>query len=117
MSTVDNLKFSKHAEVRQAGYRTYDNLDAIEVPFTDAIPSDHDGLMGVPITFLDRFSPAQFELIGSYNNGVHGEELGAEKVEVLVSGRPTMWNGPVIDGKPVYKRIVIRHRNPEPKKG
>ena len=117
MSTADNLKFSKHAEVREAGYRTYDNLDAIEVPFTDAIPSDHAGLMGVPITFLDRFSPEQFELIGSYNNGVHGEELGAQKVEVLVSGRPTMWNGPVINGTPVYKRIVIRHRNPEPKKG
>ncbi|HRV67175.1 MAG TPA: adenine-specific methyltransferase EcoRI family protein [Candidatus Nanopelagicales bacterium] len=117
MTKSDNVKFSRHKAIRGVGYVEYDNYDALEVPFVDAIPSDHEGLMGVPITFLDRFSPAQFELIGSYNNGVHGEELGAEKVEVLVSGRPTMWNGPVIDGKPVYKRIVIRHRNPEPKKG
>ncbi|MDV6308087.1 adenine-specific methyltransferase EcoRI family protein [Gordonia amicalis] len=64
MTAADNTKFSKHKEVRGIGYRTYDNYDAIEVPFTDAIPSDYNGVMGVPISFLDRFNPEQFEIVG-----------------------------------------------------
>jgi hypothetical protein len=50
--------------VRDIGYQKYDNYDAIEVPFTDAIPSDYEGAMGVPITFLDKYSPEQFEIVG-----------------------------------------------------
>ena len=65
MTKADNIKFSKHKEVRGVGYPTYDNYDAIEVPFVDAIPSDHDGMMGVPITFLDKYNPDQFEIVGS----------------------------------------------------
>jgi hypothetical protein len=45
-------------------YDRYDNYDAIEVPFTDAIPSDYEGAMGVPISFLDKYSPDQFEILG-----------------------------------------------------
>ena len=58
MTKADNKKFSKHKEVKGAGYQKYDNYDAIEVPFTDAIPSDHAGAMGVPISFLDKYSPS-----------------------------------------------------------
>ena len=65
MTTADNIKFSRHKEVRGVGYKRYDNFDAIEVPFTDAIPSDHDGMMGVPITFLDKYDPDQFDIVGS----------------------------------------------------
>ena len=65
MTTSENIKFSKHKEVRGVGYPQYDNFDAIEVPFVDAIPSDHDGMMGVPITFLDKYNPDQFEILGS----------------------------------------------------
>ena len=65
MTMADNIKFSKHKEVRGVGYQTYDNFDAIEVPFVDAIPSDYDGMMGVPITFLDKYNPDQFEIVGS----------------------------------------------------
>lgn len=65
MTMADNLKFSRHQEVREEGYPRYDNFDAIEVPFTDAIPADFDGLMGVPITFLDKYNPTQFEIVGS----------------------------------------------------
>jgi hypothetical protein len=61
---ADNNKFSKHKEVRGAGYLKYDNYDAIEIPFTDAIPSDHLGMMGVPITYLDKYNPEQFEILG-----------------------------------------------------
>jgi hypothetical protein len=65
MTMADNLKFSKHKEIKgNAVYDRYDNFDAIEVPFTDAIPSDYDRTMGVPITFLDKYNPDQFEILG-----------------------------------------------------
>ena len=65
MTMADNLRFSKHKEIKgKAAYDRYDNYDAIEVPFTDAIPSDYDGVMGVPITFLDKYNPDQFEILG-----------------------------------------------------
>jgi len=111
MTMADNLKFSKHKELKgKAAYDRYDNYDAIEVSFTDAIPSDYDAIMGVPITFLDRYNPDQFEIVGSYNNGEHGEEIGAFKVPIIVSGKPMNWNGPVVKGTPLYKRILIRRR-------
>jgi hypothetical protein len=65
MTVEDNLRFSKHQEIKgKAAYRRYDNFDAIEVPFTDAIPGDYEGMMGVPVTFLDKYNPEQFEIIG-----------------------------------------------------
>lgn len=63
MTMEDNLKFSKHKEIRERGYPKYDNYDAIEVPYTDAIPSDYDDAMGVPISFLDKYCPEQFNII------------------------------------------------------
>ena len=71
MTMEDNIKFSKHKEVQGIGYQKYDNYDAIEVPFTDAIPSDYDGVMGVPISFLDKYCPEQFEILGSTQRGCH----------------------------------------------
>lgn len=66
MTMADNLKFSKHKEIRgRTSYQHYDNYDAIEVPYTDAIPSDYDGVMGVPVSFLDKYCPEQFEILGS----------------------------------------------------
>ena len=65
MTMADNLRFSKHKELRgKEAYDRYDNYDAIEVPFTDAIPSDYEGVMGVPISFLDKYCPEQFEILG-----------------------------------------------------
>ena len=65
MTMADNLRYSKHKELRgKAAYDYYDNYDAIEVPFTDAIPSDYDGVMGVPISFLIKYCPEQFEILG-----------------------------------------------------
>jgi hypothetical protein len=53
MKMNENLKFSKHNEIRGVeSYEKYDNYDAIEVPYTDAIPNDYEGVMGVPISFL-----------------------------------------------------------------
>lgn len=110
MTMADNQKFSRHKRVRGVGYKKYDNYDAIEVPFTDAIPSDYDGEMGVPITFLNKYNPDQFEIVGSFNAGAAGEELGATYAEMVSKGKKMQWNGPIVEGQPVYKRIVIRRK-------
>ena len=62
---ADNIKYSRHTEIRGVGYKAYDNFDAIEVPFSDAVPGDYEGAMGVPITFLNKYNPDQFEIVGS----------------------------------------------------
>lgn len=63
MTMADNLKYNKKMSGKTK-YDKYENYHAIEVPFTDAIPSDYEGVMGVPISFLDKYSPEQFEIIG-----------------------------------------------------
>lgn len=64
MTMSDNLKFSRHKDIKgNSSYKTYDNFKAIEVPYVDAIPSDYEEVMGVPITFLDKYCPEQFEII------------------------------------------------------
>ena len=68
MTMQQNLKFSRHKEIKEKGYLHYDNYDAIEVPYTDAIPSDYKGVMGVPISFLDKYCPEQFEILGMCEN-------------------------------------------------
>ncbi len=64
MSMKDNLKFSGHKEIRELGYQKYYHYGFIEVPFTDSIPSDYNGTMGVPISFLDKYCPEQFDILG-----------------------------------------------------
>ncbi len=64
MTMADNIKFSKHKILKGKEYQKYDNYNAIEVPFTDSIPSDYEGVMGVPISFLDKYNPDQFEIVG-----------------------------------------------------
>ncbi len=113
MSMADNLKFNKKMQDKTA-YNKYDNYEAIDVSFVDSIPSDFFGLMGVPISFLDKYSPDQFEIVGSFNNGEHGRELGAAKIPVDVKGKITMWNGPAVNKIPLYKRIIIKHRRANP---
>ena len=68
MTMADNIKFSRHKEIRGHGYQHYDNYDAIEVPYTDAIPSDYEECLGVPISFLDKYCPEQFEILGMCEN-------------------------------------------------
>lgn len=71
MTMADNLRFSKHKEIKgKSSYIEYDNYDAIEVPFTDAIPNDYIGVMGVPISYLDKYCPEQFEILGTSDNGL-----------------------------------------------
>lgn len=61
----ENIRHSKHAKVRSQGYVTYDNYDAIEVPFVDAIPSDFVESWGVPLSFLDKCDPAQVVFVNA----------------------------------------------------
>lgn len=105
MTMEDNIKFSRHKEIKGRGYLEYDNYNAIEVPFTDAIPENYTGIMGVPISFLEKYSPEQFEILGS------DYDIKEGKLPMLID--PT-WNGKLdrgyIDGKRIYSRIFIKHR-------
>lgn len=75
MTMEDNILYSKHKEIKGKRYIHYENYDAIDVPYSDAIPVDYEGVMGVPLTFLDRYCPDQFEIIG-HPHGDYGLELG-----------------------------------------
>ena len=97
-------------------YPKYDNYDAIEVPFTDAIPSDYDGAMGVPISFLDKYCPEQFEIIGQ-TQGDSGKELGLKPFpRELKKLNPSLRDGQLYyidkDGIPQkpYARVLIRKK-------
>ena len=195
MTMADNIKFSKHKEIRGIGYQKYDNYDAIEVPFTDAIPSDYrerkgivitekvaenapdyltniiepsqlfssaplrsaplrnrtataqhstglspstrcNGIMGVPISFLDKYCPEQFEILGATQRGCHDAVPDTKKYDDYweckpngektgSSGGKTNENANLFqnDGKKnyfinaegriiqsAYQRIFIRHK-------
>jgi len=76
MSMKDNIRFGKHKDISERGYYYhYENYDAIDVPYTDSIPDDFEGVMGVPITFLSKYCPEQFEIIG-HAHGDAGVALG-----------------------------------------
>lgn len=68
MTEAENIRFSKHKEIKGIGYQKYENYDAIEVNYCDAIPSDYDGVMGVYSTFFDKYCPEQFEIVGMCEN-------------------------------------------------
>ena len=123
----------------EADYPKYDNYDAINVGKTAEIPCDYEGLMGVPITFLDRYSPDQFEIVGLTQRGCHDESLETKKYddywEMRPDGTRTGSSGSKTNGNPnlamndgkhnyfinadghvvqsCYQRILIRNKNPE----
>ena len=74
-------------------YKRYDTYDAIDVPKVKEIPVDYEGVMGVPITFLQYHDPSQFEIIGELNHGCDNKYDFAK---------------PVVDGKELFPRILIR---------
>lgn len=94
----NNLRYNQKL-IKKIGnlgvYPKYDGQDIIEVPYVDAIPSDYRGAMGVPITFLDRYNPDQFEIIGEAKHGLDG---------------PFDLFAPMIDGRQVFTRLLIRLR-------
>ncbi len=116
MSMKDNMRYGKHKEIKEMGYYHYENYDAIDVPYTDAIPCDYEGEMGVPITFLGKYCPEQFEIIG-HAHGDAGVALGLKpydrKLKKLNKG---LRDGDLYyfnrDGMPTipYSRIIIRKK-------
>jgi hypothetical protein len=123
MSVADNLRFNKKM-IGQREYVQYENYDAIEVPFTECIPSDYNGVMGVPISFLNKYNPDQFEIVGMCEN----EDLYNLKTKVYTTaeckqayfnkfGKKGTYDlnasGVVIrEGiqEKVYQRILIKHK-------
>jgi hypothetical protein len=120
MTEADVIKFSTNKS-----FVEYDNYDAIEVTLVKNIPKDYNGVMGVPISFLDKYSPEQFEILGTSDNGAvddkHKKTPGLRKEFVddyykaggtgaYKEGNPTA--GYYEDGiaKMAYKRIFIRHK-------
>ena len=85
-------------------YPKYDNYDAIEVSRTAAIPIDHDGVMGVPISFLDKHNPDQFQIIGLCASAGYNREIVGMQFLGEIDARPKL------GGKTTYARIFIRRR-------
>ncbi len=126
MTRADNLRYNKKLIKALAGasdYQKYDTYDAIEVPTTDSIPSDYDGVMGVPITFLDRYNPDQFEILFNTEDMAQTEAYGVEplgekRVADYYAAGGTAANSPgrrklfLYHPRPYvpFKRIAIRHR-------
>jgi hypothetical protein len=113
MTMQDNLKFNKKLKGMEE-YDKYVNYDAIDVPFTDAIPSDYDGKMGVPISFLDKYNPDQFEIVGV--SLTLGKPMSAIAPKgTYQQGGPSFY---IANGNGTYKRlydrIVIQHRKAAP---
>lgn len=124
MTMADNRKFNKKVIKSETAYMKYDNYDAIEVPFTDAIPNDYEGVMGVPISFLDKYSPEQFEILGMCENEdlynkktkrYSGEEC--KNAYLAKFGRKGTYDlnasgVVVVSGQyeKVYQRVLIKHR-------
>lgn len=120
MSMSDNKKFNKKLGGKSA-YVRYENYDAIEIPFTDAIPSDYDGVMGVPITFLDKYNPQQFEIVATLESSdpdnpyrtrwySNQDQKDAFLRRFGKKGNIPLNMSGVINDVKKYKRILIRHR-------
>lgn len=105
-----NLKFNKKLRRKLENdygmleYPRYDNYDAIEIPFVECIPSDYDGVMGVPITFMDKYAPCQFEIVGATESEGSGFSCGIWHERSKVPQ-------PMVHDRRIYKRIFIRPRN------
>lgn len=105
---VTNLTHKKRNEILETissykknpeQYPKYDNYDAINVDKTIEIPLDYDGVMGVPVTFMDKFNPKQFEIVGMGEDNGRGYSGG-----VWLGGSPSC----LVDNKAKFKRIFIR---------
>lgn len=108
MSMQDNLRFGKHKDLVERGYyERYYHYDFIDVPYTDAIPNDYDKEMGVPITYLAKHCPDQFEILGmsTFYATIKPEGLPKSK-----QGGPQFYV--LRDGEYVrmYNRIIIRRK-------
>ena len=105
MTMKDNIMYNKKLKGQE--YKEYDNYKAIDVSYTDAIPSDYEGAMGVPITFLDKYNPEQFEILDA--NEYRKPHFSKVKAHGLIKDADGS-----IDGKPKYARILIKWKKEAP---
>ena len=101
MSMKENQKYNKRIINNANSYKKYDNYDAIEVPVTAGIPNDYTDVMGVPISFLDKYCPEQFEIVGN----------SAELAQSFYIDGKKKSSRFYVEGKRLYDRIAIRHIN------
>ena len=107
MTMADNKKFNKKVIKNNEVYQPYSNYNAIEVSFTDAIPSDYNGVMGVPISFLDKYCPEQFNILGLTTSWDNSKE-----VDLLRKDNKNRNHGIIVgDTREKYVRILIKHKN------
>ena len=101
----EDLILYKTYQDNEADYPRYDNYDAININKVVEIPSDYKGAMGVPITFLDKYNPKQFEILGAndYRNSIRVPF----KSHGLIKDKEAS-----INGKATYVRILIKHKRP-----
>lgn len=102
-------------EYNAIDYPKYDNYDAIEVNRLVNIPGDYYKPMGVPITFLDKYNPNQFEIIGGFNGYKecdleNGLICGDETSYIDKNGKTKYWRGPTLNKRPTYFRVIIRRK-------
>lgn len=110
MSMKDNLRFNKKMKGRTT-YDKYENYDAIDVSFTDAIPSDYSDIMGVPISFLDKYSPEQFEIIWQASGNTRASAPKDILERLNYQQYPDDRGGcTIVNGKRTYDRIFIKHK-------
>lgn len=102
MTMADNLKFSKHTEIKEKGYLKYDNYNALDVPFVDAIPSDYNGIMGVPITFMDKYNPEQFKILALGNS-----RENFTPTKDYINPKKVLKNGKVVNGGAINCVLAI----------
>ena len=96
-----NLPIDLYKKYNPKDYPKYDNYDAINVDKTSDIPMDYDGVMGVPISFLDKYCPTQFEIVGltsSSRECTYGQVIGNTTTRAMIGG------------KKIYARILIRRK-------
>ena len=114
MTMEENLKYSKHKEIKgRTAYDRYDNYDAIEVPYTDAIPSNYEGVMAVPISFLDKYCPEQFDILGVTQRNNDPYKLKKYSTKQYANANDLNARGVIIiNGVPksMYARILIRKK-------
>lgn len=95
-------------------YPKYDNYDAVNICKTIDIPCDYDGYMGVPITFLDKYNPNQFEIIWQACGNTRASAPSSVLKELQYKPHPEDRGGcGVVNGKRQYARVIIRNKNPK----
>ena len=91
-------------------YTEYDNYTAINVDKYADIPYDYDSAMGVPITFLDKYNPDQFDILGIFDDKRERSEAFIQGIPTYVDEQHKKYVGPVVNGKALYTRILIKRK-------